>query len=602
MDNIITFFIAVPFIAGLLCLFIKRPAFYLKEAISLLISIGMFVFAIGLFGFSLAIKTSGYATELFWIDSLSKFMFLCITFFTLAIIVYSIGFMKKAPKLNQFYGYILLTMSASIGAVFSNNIILFIVFWGFLAIMLYLLIGLGEHPDTAEFAKKSLIMVGGSDSLLILGSVILIFLSKSFFFSEMKIPLFSTTAILGFFCLLSAAFVKAGVFPVHTWIPDIAESAPVPALAFFPASLDKLLGIYLFARIYLDIFMFNPDIQIIICFFGSLTIIIAVLMALNQHNMKKLLSYHAVSQVGYMVLGIASATPIGIIGGLFHMLNNALYKTGLFFGAGSVEKQTKTDHMDKLGGLAKYMPVTFFSFLFAALAISGVPPFNGFFSKWFIYQGLITEAKNNPSFVLWIVAAMFGSALTLASFLKIIHSVFLGHSKQEKVKDSSLWMLVPMVVISIICLLFGVLWWIPVRTFLLPIIHTRLGIMTILGGISLNLGIMLIIIALIIGLILYLFMTGKTFRKVPSFIGGEQVNPDMEMSGTEFYRTIEETDFFAPLYRFAKKKYFDIYDIVKSIIEYFGNILKKVQSGVLNTYITWILFGVIVLFLLFFGV
>ena len=145
---------------------------------------------------------------------------------------------------------------------------------------------------------------------------------------------------------------------------------------------------------------------------GAVTIIYAVMVALVQHDLKRLLGYHAVSQVGYMVLGIGTGNPIGIAGGLFHMVNHAIYKSCLFLSAGAVEKRAHTTDLSKLGGLSKYMPITFVSFLIASLAISGIPPLNGFFSKWMIYQGIIATATNkNPLWIIWLVCAMFGLSL-----------------------------------------------------------------------------------------------------------------------------------------------------------------------------------------------
>jgi len=170
------------------------------------------------------------------------------------------------------------------------------------------------------------------------------------------------------------------------------------------------------------LFIYPFAIRAIVMILGALTIIIAVMMALVQHNGRKLLGYHAVSQVGYMVLGIGTGTPIGIIGGLFHMVNHAIYKSSLFLSFGSVEKRTGTPELDKLGGLAKKMPLTFIAALIGALSISGVPPFNGFFSKWMVYQGVLVSASQQGR--IWqivlnvcFVLAIFGSALTLASFI-----------------------------------------------------------------------------------------------------------------------------------------------------------------------------------------
>jgi formate hydrogenlyase subunit 3/multisubunit Na+/H+ antiporter MnhD subunit len=198
---------------------------------------------------------------------------------------------------------------------------------------------------------------------------------------------------VAFLALVTAAFAKAGAMPFHSWVPDSGEKAPAPVAAFLPAALDKLLGIYLLARIVLSVFQLNAEMRTLLMVIGAGSILAAVMMALVQHDMKRLLSYHAVSQVGYMVLGIASGVPVAIAGGLFHMLNNVLYKSCLFLCAGAVEKQAGTTDLDRLGGLAKAMPITFISCLIAATAISGIPPMNGFTSKWMIYQGLVDSGK-----------------------------------------------------------------------------------------------------------------------------------------------------------------------------------------------------------------
>ena len=139
--------------------------------------------------------------------------------------------------------------------------------------------------------------------------------------------------------------------PFHSWIPDAAIDADLPFMALFPAALEKLLGIYFLARISLEMFKLTPTswISTLMMIIGSITIIFAVMMALIQKDYKRLLSYHAISQVGYMILGIGTAVPIGIVGGLFHMINHAMYKSGLFLTAGSIEKQTGTTDLKKLG-------------------------------------------------------------------------------------------------------------------------------------------------------------------------------------------------------------------------------------------------------------
>ena len=249
------------------------------------------------------------------------------------------------------------------------------------------------------------------------------------------------------------ALGKAGAMPFHSWIPDAALDAPLPFMAILPASIDKLLGIYLLARISLDLFILTPGswLSIVLMVIGALTIILAVMMALIQKDYKRLLSYHAISQVGYMVLGIGTALPIGIVGGLFHMINHAMYKSCLFLTGGAVEKQAGTTDLEKLGGLARSMPVTAVCFIVAAASISGVPPFNGFFSKEMVYHAALESG--------WVfyAVALLGSLFTAASFLKLGHAAFFGKRPDTReIREAPLPMLIPMIVLAGLCILFGV--------------------------------------------------------------------------------------------------------------------------------------------------
>jgi len=592
MEKSIINLISTGFIAGIILRLIPARVKYVKEIIAILTSLFYLYFSIVLYG-------SYYTSELFWIDRFSSFISIFISLFTFLTLIYGFSYLGNFEGSNRYYAYILWTLASSIGAVFSNNVVLFSVFWGFLAITLYLLLNI-LGPENSYPAKKTMIIVGGSDSFLIFGICGLIFITGTASMSEMKVLMSGGIEIGIFFSLICASFAKAGCMPLHTWIPEISEKTPSIIMAYLPASLDKLLGIYLFSRILLNIFEFQPDLHsslwFILRLFGSLTIVCAVLMAIVQHNMKKLLSYHAVSQVGYMVLGIATANPAGIIGGLFHMLNNAIYKSLLFFGAGNIEKNVGELELEKLGGLGRLMPVTFLTFLIGSLSISGIPPFNGFFSKWLIYQGLFEGAKSGDfSWTVWIICAMIGSALTLASFLKIVHSVFLGHIKkyENEIKEVGLSMRFTPIILAILCISFGFGFLYPVSVF------ENSTNLIIEKDIVLIPSLTLILIALIAGIIIYGVLSSVKGRKVRSFVGGEKKLKEMEMSGTEFYKTIEEVGFFSKMYKGAREKVFDLYDDTKRVLFYFGEGVRKTHTGVLPTYLTWILFGFIVLSILF---
>ncbi len=541
--------------------------------------------------------------QFFKFDHLSIFVAGFVAFFSVLTIIYSLGFMRKCQGLLRYYLYILLTLIASLGAVFSNNLIVFIVFWGFLGLLLYLLIGFGQKENTSATAKKTFIIVGGTDALMLLGIAFIWRISGSLNMDTMNIALTNKMAILAYLCLASGAFAKAGAMPFHTWVPDTAEDAPTPVTAFLPASLDKLLGIYFLARISLDIFKMTPAMNTVLMVVGSFTIVAAVMMALIQHDMKRLLGYHAVSQVGYMVLGIGTGVPVGIAGGLFHMLNHAIYKSCLFLSGGAVEKKSGTTELDNLGGFAKIMPVTFITFLIASFAISGVPPFNGFVSKWMVYQGIIDTAKTGGYlWIVWLVAAMFGSALTLASFMKLIHAIFLGQpSKKEEEGETSPTMWIPTVILAALCIIFGVFAYnIPLKMFIIPSIGEAVSFLgTWFAGLATG----LILVGIVIGFVIYFLGTAIKTRETKAFVGGETLekNPQMRVSGLEFYNTIQELGFLKTIYRLALKKAFDIYEVGSKLTFGFNKVLRYIHNGVLPTYLAWCLLGMIVLFYILFG-
>jgi len=523
-------------------------------------------------------------------------------------VIYSIRHMRGHRGLWRYYIYLLATFLATLGVLFSTTFLVLLVLWGFLGLMLYLLINFGNREGTPESARKSLAIIGGTDVLMLLGIVLIWsirygatglagFLRLPF--GGMALDLSSTGAVIAYLCLASAAFAKAGAMPFHTWLPDTARDAPVPVAAFLPASLDKLLGIYFLARITLDVFVMTPAMNTVLMALGSITIMAAVMMALVQHDLRRLLGYHAVSQVGYMVLGIGTGNPVGIAGALFHMFNNTIYKSSLFLAGGEVERRTGTSDLSKLGGLVKAMPLVFVAFLIASLSISGVPPFNGFASKWMLYQGVISGGGS--LWVVWLVAAMLGSALTLASFMKLVHTVFLGQPSAlsqtviEKKEKTGLGTMLPLTVLSLLCIGLGVLAWkIPFSQYFRPEVAGEIYMPGIWQS---GMATLVLVAGLVIGYIIYLAGNAKKARVVAPFVGGETLadNPDMRVSGVDFYRTIKEMGIIRGIYRMAEKKLFDLYEVLQKTAAGFGIIFSFMHNGILSRYFLWFIIGLVVL-------
>ncbi|MFH1854601.1 MAG: proton-conducting transporter membrane subunit [Candidatus Omnitrophota bacterium] len=586
--------ILISILAGILIFLIPKRFRKIVETFSLLTALYLLAGCVRIF------INSPINANYLYADGLSRFIVLAIGLFGALVTLYSWRFMAYYREFRSYYAYIIWTIGFSILAAISNNIVLLIVAWGFLGFTLYMLINAGGSK-AAGVSKKTFIIIGGSDSLMIFGFALVWLITGDLNLSNIKIVIDSPITFWAFLLIAIGAFAKAGAMPFHTWIPDTAKEAPIPVTAFLPASLDKLLGIYLLARLVLNVFILNSFTCALLMVIGAVTIIAAVMMALVQHDFKKLLGYHAVSQVGYMVLGIGTGNPIGIAGGLFHMLNNAIYKCCLFMSGGNVEFRTKTSELDSLGGLAKVMPLTFLATLIASLSISGIPPFNGFFSKWMVYQGLVEKAKSGG--VLWIfclVAAMFGSGLTLASFIKLIHAIFLGKQSsniehQASKKDVSWPMWLPPMILAGFCIVFGVLaYTIPLKYFIIPSLPEG-GVNFAFIGMwpSLKAAVFLII-GLGIGLLIYLAGNLKGIRETGSYIGGEELDSDMRLSGTEFYRAIEEMPLIKRLYKKAENKAFDIYEQGKKLVFFFIGIFQYLHNGVLPTYLVWCLLGMMV--------
>lgn len=560
------------------------------------------VFSMGLFRF----------TPLAWLTAAFAGLFFIL------VVAYSLSYMKGRKGLFRYYLYTVLTLVLTLGVIFADNLLLLVVLWGFLGLLLYLLIGFGRTPSTPATARKALLIVGGTDALMLLG-LALVWITASgpgtgltgllkLSFSSVTIPVAGGVSTAAFLLLASAALAKAGAMPFHTWVPDMAEDAPVPATAYLPASLDKLLGIFFLARVSLELFVLGSNLGIVLMALGSITIMAAVMMAMVQHDMKRLLGYHAVSQVGYMVLGIGTGNPIGIAGALFHMFNNTIYKSCLFMAGGAVEKSMKTTDLHRLGGLGKLMPLVFGAFFVASLSISGVPPFNGFASKWMIYQGIIGTAGNGWTWIICLAAAMMGSALTLASFMKLIHAVFLGQASPHVTRiagtarpGTPFAMAAPISILAVLCIGLGVFAdRIPFGQLFSPALA---GEPVFPGLWSPGSATILVLAGLLLGIVVYLLGSAGRTRTVAPFIGGENLDacPPMRVSGVDFYATVKDVKPLGTLFDWADRKHFDCYVVGLRLADFLGGILSGLHNGLLGRYVFWCLAGVAVLYLALIG-
>lgn len=612
--NVFISIITLPVIAGLLLFLVPEKFRTIKGIAALTVSIITMWFSIIIYRSEPQIFTPAGGSIFSFIqdliggnrnyfvfnhDNLSGLIILFTSLFAILILIYSIIYIREG-RVRNYYPYFLITLGCSYGALLSDNLLLFLFFWGILGISLYKLI-YGHDERSSAAAKKTLILIGASDSIMIAGIAIIWKVTGSLSMSSISIPATNAISVTAFLALLIGSFAKAGAFPFHSWVPDYAENAPASSTAFLPASLDKLLGIYFLARITTRIFILNEWMTFLLLTIGVITIISAVMMALVQHNYKRLLGFHAVSQVGYMILGFGLGSMIGVAAGLFHLINNALYKSGLFLSAGCVEYRTGKENIDDLGGLSKAMPVTFFASLIFALSISGVPPFNGFASKWMIYQGIIDFGNGagiaNKLWMVWLGLAVLGSALTLASFIKFIGGIFLSRRKQEfeNVREVPVMMWLPLVVLALFCIGLGVFSTnLAVPRLFMPIS----GEFHFTGLWNSMFVSILVLLSIILGIIVYLATNIKKFRSEDSFIGGEKMQEQTGYPTPEFYKTVTEFRFFSWMYKKAEEKWFDIYDLSKEFVLRASHIFSEAHTGVLPGYILWVFAGLIIMLLI----
>jgi len=373
-------------------------------------------------------------------DGLSAFIILVISLISFLSTFYALGYMKRYTAENNFYALLCLMIAGMNGVVLSGDIFNLYVFLEISVIASYALVAFGTEKKELEASFKYQVL-GGIASLLILLSVGLLYWQTGTLnmadIAHVLSDKGQSNALIFTEVLLIVGFgLKAAMIPFHAWLPDAHSSAPSPISAMLSGVLIKAIGIYALFRLFFNVFSLNEGMSVVLLVLGTLSMVIGGLLALGQWDMKRLLAYSSISQMGYVVVGlgigmyllidggsVAIAT-LAIAGGLFHLINHAVLKGLLFLNAGAVEYMTGTRDMKELGGLSKIMPLTSGSSLSASLAISGVPPFNGFFSKL-----LIIIAAIKGEFYLIAALAVVMNFVTMGYFLRFQKEIFYTKEK-----------------------------------------------------------------------------------------------------------------------------------------------------------------------------
>lgn len=498
---------------------------------------------------------------------------------------------------------------AVFGVLFARDILSFFIFFEIIAVLVFFLVGKGySDAPKAQLKYVTWALIGANSMLAAI--VFLFFKTSSFGYTEIAgyLSTASTSTVLITFALFAVGFlIEASIMPLHVWAPLTYSEAP-DSVSVVLVGVVKKLGFYLFVIFAFSIFGLNlfakimPQvfgtslIMYILQWIGALTVIIGTFIAIVQEDAKKLLAWSSIAQSGYILLGLSLGTSIGVAGGLLHIINHSIFKGILFFVVGGVIYRTGTKDLSELGGLIKKMPISFIAMLLAIIATAGIPPLNGFVSKYLIYEALIQNKEP-----LLLTVALLGGTGSFLYVYRLIHSIFLGQlpKKYESVSEVPILMQIPMIILSILALLFGILPGIPMyfvakaETFLGidPVKYTLTGFPEQPGLHAVN--IPSISLALTVGfvvaaLLFYLLPRAKKVHQLDNYYAGEKLTEDVKYNYSfGFYRFFD--DIVKPFNEWSIER---IYSDFEGFIKTIGDYLRRVYTGNLETYVS---LGIIVL-------
>ena len=404
------------------------------------------------------------------IDSLSKIMLLSIgiVVFT-AIMIGQFTYSDETKRFN-FLNLILLTLAGMNGLVMVTDVFSLYVFIEIVAVASFILILTYKDKLALESAFKYIVLSIAATLFILLSIAIFLLISGNTSFvsisNAIKNSQNNTVVMIAVCLFLCGAFTKGGLVPFHGWLPDAHSSAPSSVSILLSGIVIKVTGIYPLIRIMNITGGGGDPVKNILMFVGALSIVVGALASLGQNDIKRMLAFSSVSQMGYIVLSIGIGTPLGLAAAVFHILNHAIFKSQLFANAAAVEKQTGTRDMDKLGGLASKMPVTGGTSIVAMLSISGIPPLSGFWSKLLIIIALWQSAHYAYAFI-----AVVASVITLAYFLSFQRRVFFGKLAQglENVKEAKFGLVLPALILALLTILIGIFFPLVLNKLILPI-------------------------------------------------------------------------------------------------------------------------------------
>jgi hydrogenase-4 component B len=418
------------------------------------------------------------------VDPLSAVFLVLTALIAVLATLYSVDYMTQFLEdgVARFYPVLLVFFGAIVGVLAARDLVAFLVFWELMTLASFFLVAYeGRSRASQRAALKYFVMTHAATLCLVAAGLLLWRESGSFQFDALRAALaglLGTRPILGHAVLILFFLgfaTKAGLLPMGDWLPDAHPAAPSGVSAALSGLLVKL-GIYGLVRVFVSFLPVSAASEAwgtVIALMGTVSLFVGTLTALEQEDSKRLMAFHTIGQIGYvcLALGVGVAVlprspalgALGLMAALLHAVNHACFKGCLFLGAGSVLFRTGERELDRLGGLASSMPLTAGTTTVASLAIAGVPPLNGFASKWLIVVTCLMAGMKQPLFLLLGLVALFISLATLASFAKVIGAVFLGPPGEHRPREVPATMAAPQLVLAALCVLLGALPQVPLR-------------------------------------------------------------------------------------------------------------------------------------------
>ncbi len=455
---------------GALLLLLLPPRRVLAAGLAGLVALGGFSLVLGMapavFGGELVRWRVDWLPQLglalgFRVDGLAWLFALLITGIGSLVVVYAAWYLDPQDNAPRFFVFLLLFMGAMLGVVLADNLLLLVLFWELTSLSSFLLIGFWHHRADARQGARMALTITGAGGLCLLAGVLLVGHIVGSFELDVVLasrtllqahPLFNTALVL----VLLGALTKSAQFPFHFWLPH-AMAAPTPVSAYLHSATMVKAGVFLLARLYPA--LGGNDVWFwIVSSAGLVTLLMGAYVALFQHDLKGLLAYSTISHLGLITLLFGLDEPLAVVAGVFHIINHATFKAGLFMSAGIIDHETGTRDMRKLAGLMRLMPITATLGMVAAASMAGVPLFNGFLSKEMFFAEAL--AKNTHTLMQWLlpVGATLAGVFSVAYSLRFIHDTFFNGEPKNLPKtphEAPFFMLLPVGVLVLLCLVVG---------------------------------------------------------------------------------------------------------------------------------------------------